>query len=159
MPRHPARLVRQGRRRLLIALFGAVLLLAQGNAMAKFVIFSALTGKVLQNGKPVSGAVLERTFLWHEEQATDRATTGADGTFSFPRIERGSFLSSLLPSEPLSEQTIMIRYQGKDYKAWYFVKRNYRDNGELDGHPIRMTCRPESEPRLQGKVFGICELE
>jgi hypothetical protein len=158
MLRHSTAFVRPGRH-LLLAVFGAMLLLAQGSAMAKFVIFSAVSGKVLHNGKPVSGAVLERTFVWQEEQATDSVTTAGDGTFSFPKIERGSFLSSLLPSEPLSEQTIMIRHQGKAYKAWYFVKRNYRDNGELEGRPLRMTCRLEAEPKLQGKVFGLCEFD
>ncbi|WLI87391.1 hypothetical protein Q4S45_11590 [Massilia sp. R2A-15] len=127
--------------------------------MAKFVIFSEVSGQVLHYGKPVSGAVLERTFDWHREQAIDHATTDAEGKFSLPKIERGSFLSSLLPSEPFTEQIIMIRYQGNAYKAWYFVKRNYRENGELEGRPIRMTCRLESAPETHGGVFGICELD
>ncbi len=127
--------------------------------MTKFVIFSEVSGQVLHYGKPVSGAVLERTFDWHREQAIDRATTNTEGKFSFPMIERRSFPSLLMPSEPFTEQTIMIRYRGKDYKAWYFVKRNYRENGELEGRPIRMTCRLESAPETHGGVFGICELD
>lgn len=127
--------------------------------MAKLVVFSAVSGRVVQNGKPVAGAVVERTFEWQEEKSTDRATTAPDGSFNLPKIERGSFLSSLLPSEPFTEQTIVIRHEGREYKAWYFVKRNYRENGELAGKPIRMACNLDSEPQARGKVFGICELE
>lgn len=147
-------------RRLLPVLFlASILWFAQGAAMAEMVIFSALSGKVLLAGKPVVGAVIERSFDWQEETATDRTTTAADGGFSLPVIERRSFLSSIFPSEPMTEQTITIQHGGKRYKAWYFLKRNYRDNGELDGRPIRLTCRLEAEPQLRGKVFGICEID
>ena len=57
------------------------------------------------------------------------------------------------------KQTILTVHEGKSYKAWYFFKRNYKDNGELDGRPIQMVCRLEREPAKHGEVFGICELQ
>lgn len=127
--------------------------------MAKMVIFSAVSGKVVLHGAPVAGAQIERSFVWGDETGSDRTTSAADGSFSLPAIERRSFLSSLFASEPFTEQTVMIEHAGKRHKAWYFHKRNYRDNGELDGKPIRMRCPLEAEPAKRGKVFGICELE
>ena len=47
--------------------------------MASMVIFSAVSGKVLQAGQPVAGAVVEREFrwAWKEENGKDAATTDA----------------------------------------------------------------------------------
>ena len=148
--------------RALRPLLAAGLLLAlSGTSMAKMVIFSAVQGRVLEQGEPVAGAVVEREFrwAWKDETGTDRATSGADGSFSLPAIERSSFLGSLLPHEPMVRQTILIRHGGKTYKAWMFDKGNYDNNGELKGRPIVMVCRLENAPKKTGEVFGICDLE
>jgi hypothetical protein len=147
--------------RLLGWVIGIVVLAAQGNAMASMVIFSAVSGKVLQAGQPVAGAVVEREFrwAWKEENGKDAATTDAAGEFRLPAIERNSLLGSVLPHEPMVRQTILIKHAGKTHKAWLVDKSNYDDNGELKGKPIRLTCRLESQPARRGEVFGICELD
>jgi hypothetical protein len=147
--------------RLLGWVLGIALLAAQGNAMASMVIFSAVSGKVLQAGQPVAGAVVEREFrwAWKEESGKDATTTDAGGEFRLPLIERNSLLGSVLPHEPMVRQTILIKHGGKTHKAWMFDKSNYDDNGELKGKPIRLTCRLESQPARRGEVFGICELD
>jgi hypothetical protein len=144
----------------LAALALAALLGMQGQAMANKVIFSAVSGQVLLQGQPVAGAQVARSARWDNEQAEDGAATSADGRFSLPPITRKrGLLESILPSEPFIEQSILIQHGGKTYKAWVFRKRNFRDDGELDGRPIRMTCRLDSEPQSRGKVFGVCELD
>jgi hypothetical protein len=131
----------------------------QGLAMGNQVIFSTVQGTVLLQGKPVAGAVVERQFEWDNEKAADRVSTGADGSFSLPAVTRkSSFMERFLSSEPMVKQTILVTHEGKAHKAWFHFKRNYDDNGELGGRPIRMTCRLESEPKRRGEVFGICEL-
>lgn len=138
----------------------AALLGMQGQAMANKVIFSAVSGQVLLQGQPVAGAQVERSARWDDEQAKDGAATSADGRFSLPPITRKrGLLENFLASEPFIEQTILIQHGGKTYKAWVFRKRNYREEGELDGRPIRLTCRLETEPQSRGKVFGVCELD
>lgn len=129
--------------------------------MAKMVIFSAVKGRVLDNGKPVAGAVVEREFrwAWKEENGTDTTTSNAAGEFSLPAIERSSLLGSLLPHEPMVRQTILIKHAGKTHKAWMFDKGNYKDNGELGGKPISITCRLENQPVRHGDVYGICEID
>ena len=58
--------------------------------MAKMVIFSAVSGRVLQDGTPVPGATVEREFrwAWKDETGTDATTTGPGGEFALPKIER-----------------------------------------------------------------------
>lgn len=145
------------------SLFVMVCLFTQGIAMANTpprVIFSQVKGTVLEQGRAVLGAVIERQVEWNDEKSTDRANTAADGSFVLPALTRkASLLDRLLPSEPMVKQTILILHEGKTYKAWYFFKRNYKDNGELDGRPIQMVCRLEREPAKHGEVFGICELQ
>jgi hypothetical protein len=159
------RTTRANRRSLLrhagIAMLGMALWAAQGTAMAKMVIFSAVNGRVMQDGKPVVGAVIERKFKWgwKDETGTDRATTGAQGEFSLPAIERSSLLGSLLPHEVVIDQTMVIQHDGKTYKAWALFKRDYDNNGELDGRPIRITCHLDKPPARRGNVFGICEVD
>lgn len=137
----------------------ALTLATQGTAMAKMVMFSAVSGQVLQDGKPVAGAVVEREFRWSwkSETGTDSTQTDASGAFRLPAIERSSLMGSLLPHEPMVRQTILIKHGGKSYKAWMFDKGNYKPDGEL-GRPIVMTCRLEKQPTHHGDVFGICEL-
>ena len=139
---------------LVLSLYGA-----QGTAMAKMVIFSAVSGQVLLGGKPVAGAVIERDWkwAWKDEAGADRATTSADGQFKLPIVERSSFMGSLLPHSPMVRQTMLIKHEGKRYKAWMFDKEDYNNNGELKGKPIRITCRLETDPVRRGDLFGICE--
>lgn len=155
---------RSTRRRWWLALLAGALCVGaikEGHAMGKMVLFSGVKGQVLLNGKPVGGAAVEREFewAWKSEKGRDTTLTDADGRFSMAPITRSSFLGSLLPHEPVVRQVITIDHGGKRYKAWATFKRDYDENGELDGKPIVMTCRLDTEPQRRGEVFGICELQ
>ncbi len=127
--------------------------------MSNRVLFSAVQGQVVLQGKPVAGAVVERQFEWNNATVSDRVNSGDDGRFAFAAVVRkSSFMDRLLPSEPMVKQTIVILHEGKSHKAWHHFKRNYDDNGELGGRAIRMVCPLEREPERRGEVFGICEL-
>lgn len=128
--------------------------------MAEMTIFSAVQGQVTQGGQPVAGASVERSWIWRwkKEDGADSATTGADGRFELPAVVRRSLLAGLMPHEPFIEQTIIIRHQGKDYKAWMLDKRDYTNNSETGGKPARLMCRLEAPFQRQGKISGICEL-
>jgi hypothetical protein len=146
------------------------------NAMGEVVLFSALSGKLSDKGKPVAGATLEREtkWRWGKETIKDTATTTADGAFSFPAVKRKMLLGSLLPHEPVIEQTISVSYGGKSYMLWATDKRDYENNGELSyvargqtglrtaadpKKPMSVTCRLEGEPHQNGNVFGLCDFE
>ena len=127
--------------------------------MAKMVIWSAMKGRVLLNGQPAAGAVLTREFFWHlkSEKGSDETTADAAGEFSFPTIERSSFMGSLLPHEPVVEQVMTIRFEGKSYKAWGLFKHSYDLDAENKGRAIDVTCRLEAERSMHGEVYGLCE--
>lgn len=129
--------------------------------MAKMVIFSAVSGRVLLDGAPVAGALVEREYrwVWKDETGTDKTVSGANGEFSLPVIERSSLLGSLLPHEPNIRQSLTIRHAGKNHEAWLYNKHSYTNNDELEGRPIRLVCRLESQAQRRGRVYGICEFE
>ena len=85
--------------------------------------------------------------------------SGANGEFSLPVIERSSLLGSLLPHEPNIRQSLTIRHAGKNHEAWLYNKHSYTNNDELEGRPIRLVCRLESQAQRRGRVYGICEFE
>lgn len=137
-----------------------VSLLFAGSFMAlssKLCLFSAVSGVVLRGGEPVVGAEVEREYLWGWKDRTraERTHTDAEGRFTFAAATEKSMLASLMPHEPLVTQKIFIRDGGNEYKAWMFTKHNYRENGELEGRPIQLTCDLDSEPLQRGDVFGI----
>lgn len=131
----------------------------QGTAMAKMVMWSAMKGRVLMNGKPAAGAVLKRDFFWHwkSENGTDQTTADAAGEFAFPTIERRSLTAGLMPHEPVVEQVMTIEFGGKSYKAWGYFKHDYDLNGENKGRPIDVICRLEAQRAVHGEVNGLCE--
>lgn len=131
----------------------------EANAMGKMCLFSAVKGVVLDHGKPVEGAKIERSYkwMWKDQTGGDSAVTDVQGAFSLPAIWGSSFMGSLLPHEPLVRQTILIKVGDTSYDAWLFNKGEYAENGELKGRPISLVCRLEAEPARHGEVFGICE--
>lgn len=127
--------------------------------MGRMCLFSAVKGVVLDHGKPVEGAIIERSYEWgwKSQLGSDSTSTNSHGDFHLPVIWGYSLLGSLLPHQPVVRQTILIKYGGKSYEAWLVNKMGYEQNDELDGRPITLTCRLEAEPARHGKVFGICE--
>lgn len=151
-------------KRLALLLVIAISASAAGVAMSfakELCLFSEVKGVVLSQGRPVANAEVERVYNWAWKDVTrsDKIKTDQQGRFSFPKAAQSSFLGSLLPHEPVVTQKIFIRHNGAEYKAWMFTKHNYRENGELNGKPITLTCRLESEPAFKGEIFGICAFE
>lgn len=139
-----------------------VLFLGSGgaNAMGKMYLFSNVRGLVQYKGQPVPGAIVQQEFrwAWKGEVGREEVKTDAKGEFSFPVITRTSFFGSLLPHEPMIQQTILIKHGGQTYKAWMFDKGDYASDSELNGKPIFLFCDLDSQPSHKGSVYGICEL-
>jgi len=146
---------------LIFALACALLLTTvdEANAMGKMCLFSAVRGVVLDHGKPVVGATVERSYkwAWNDQSGGDKTVTDEKGAFGFPAIWGHSLLGSLLPHEPVVDETILIHHAGQAYKAWMFTRGNYTENGELNGRPIVLVCRLEAEVTHHGQVYGMCE--
>lgn len=144
----------------LVALCALSLMIAgKANAMGKMCLFSAVRGVVLDHGQPVEGATIERTYkwAWKDQSGGDRTVTDATGGFALPTIWGHSLLGSILPHEPVVDETILIHHGGQTYKAWMYTRGNYVENSELDGRPIVLTCRLEADVTHHGPIYGICE--
>jgi hypothetical protein len=139
------------------------------------VLFSAVSGRVLEGGKPVAGATLERSARWTldgDEPIRDSVKTDSEGRFSFPAITKRKLSSGLLPHEPVIFQRIELKHGGNDYLLWRTAKKDYGDNDELVFHDelgeklireksklISITCRLESKTREIGFVASICDFD
>jgi hypothetical protein len=140
-----------------------MLLLMEGCGMgvpSRWVLFSEVHGKVLVNGEPVAGAEIIETAKISTDTAknpTQRTTTNAQGIFHFPTlVKKLSLVWRLLPAQPVVIQTIIIRYQGIDYKAWNHGKMTFEANTELDGQPLDFVCELTDKPEYEGTHYGIC---
>jgi hypothetical protein len=144
-------------------------------AMGEVVLFSELSGKVLDKGKPVGDLTLNREvqWVWGKETITDNVKTSKDGSFFFPAIKRKMFLGSFLPHQPVIDQKISVAYGGKSLLLWSVTKHNYDNNSELfftnpttgansfyrdPAKPMSVTCSLESSPSHRGKIYGLCEV-
>jgi hypothetical protein len=145
-------------------------------AMGEVVLFSAVSGKVVDQGKPLAGIKLEREtkWTWGKETINDHVVSGADGSFSFPAIKRKMLLGSILPHEAIIRQEIKASLNGSVREVWLANKRNYENNGELSyvddnlrkmtnyrdpSKPIRVTCDLSGQPTRRGGIYGLCEFD
>jgi hypothetical protein len=124
-----------------------------------WVLFSAVHGTVLKDGRPVQGAELVEKAEWSgkdRENPIQRTVTDEQGAFSFPVMERKrGFLHGVLPTQPAVVQTIVIQYQGFTYNAWLHTKLDYEANTESGGLPLVLNCELT---RKQGTQIGICKV-
>lgn len=126
------------------------------------VMFSAVKGQVVQNGKPVAGAKVVRQYVWqwNKKKGVEETISDAGGNFSFKQATQSSLMTSIFPHEPVVTQIIFIHVGDKKYEAWSFSKRNYDDLGEL-GRPIDIICDLDNKPDNYFKdaefVYGICK--
>jgi hypothetical protein len=97
----------------------------------RFVLFSAVNGKVLDQGKPVPGLTLTRVVEWTGDTFVDTAVTDKAGGFAFPVLKKFNIVRQVLPAETRISQSIKTTHHGKDYEIWTQLKGNYDNNGEL----------------------------
>jgi hypothetical protein len=151
----------------------------------RFCLFSDVEGRVVLNGKPVVGAVVERTYRigGTEDEISDKTTTDSAGYFGFGRIWKYSLLT-FLPGEMNVRQRIWINHEGKKYEAWRLTKyrpleldgelppvglgddfdpRTYDASTKYPKRKIKLLCDLANEPswkeRYRGRdetLFGVC---
>jgi hypothetical protein len=128
-------------------------------------MFSEVEGIVIQGGKPLEGATIERSYRWALPGSGKQETTQSnkDGHFHFPVMYHDgifpSFFSSIIPHEPVITQDITIRYNEKEYEAYLFSKRDYDLNSELDGVKLKLICDLDKEASREGGFYGVCTLD
>jgi hypothetical protein len=97
----------------------------------QLVLFSAISGKVLDQGKPVPELTLTRTVEWTGDTFVDTTVTDKEGGFAFPVLKKFSIIRQVLPANTHISQSIKANHQGKERDIWRHSKSNYDNNGEL----------------------------
>lgn len=127
--------------------------------IGKVCLFSGVKGKVLLNGKPVSNASVKQIYIWQQKTNEITVQTDSEGKFEFDAVYARS-LSKFFPVEASIVQGIIINNENADYQGWRSVKRNFDENGELNGQHISLTCElsdtPQSKEVGLNLIRGIC---
>ena len=144
-----------------LALVALVVGVLHALPMSRVVLWSPMSGRVLMNGRPAAGAVLQREWFWHwkDRRARDTAIADADGAFSFPLPAGRSLAGALLPHEPVIEQVMDVQWQGESYRVWSRFSHSYTLNAENAGRPVVVTCRLDAPRAVRGGVNGRCEFD
>lgn len=120
--------------------------------MAKYVLFSPVSGKVVVAGKPQGGVTVKRWYKggYSGKEATDTTQTDASGQFSFPVVTFSSIMAGIVPHEPVITQRMFVVVDGQDVQVYGTVKHDYELNGELGGLPLNFVLDPKAEVRQVG---------
>ena len=128
-----------------------LLLLLGGTAvglsdLGKVCLFSAISGVITQDGKPVANARLVRTA--NRRGKKDETTTDAEGYFSLPAMYERT-ITKYLPQEFSVGQLITVEYLNKNYELWSGVKGKPEENAESRGKPLVVQCDLNNEKKLK----------
>src|SRR5690554_150672 len=119
--------------------------------MGKSCVFSEVTGVLLFNGEPAAGAIVKRQVEYQTRDG-DQTTADEGGRFSLPALYQRS-AAKFLPAEFVAAQSLVVEYQGQEYRIWSNTKRTPEENAELGGQPLQRRCEITAEPRLH-RQFG-----
>ncbi|MFD1216827.1 MULTISPECIES: DUF4198 domain-containing protein [Microbulbifer] len=112
----------------------------------KVCTFSGISGVILFEGKPVSGARVIRTTDFQKKKQ-DETVTDSEGRFELPPIfER--HIVNLLPQEFVVGQLINVSFNDEEFKIWSGVKRKREENAEARGKPLVVVCELTQEDEV-----------
>ena len=141
---------------LIIAFVGA-------NAMSnnnKTCLFSAISGTITLNGKPVANARIKRV----SDERIDDSKTDENGYFTMPSVFANpifSFISRFIPGQFVSPQKIYVYVDGMEHEILGAVKRREKEFSESLGKPWIVTCELTDRPEvfeIDGNAFyTICK--
>lgn len=113
--------------------------------VGKVCLFSAISGTITLDGKPVVNARLVRTGD-RDGPRVDETLTDERGYFEFPAMFERT-VTKFLPMEFVASQKMMVQHQGIEYEMWNSVKRKREENTESRGKPLVVVCELNSEEK------------
>ncbi len=133
--------------------------------MEQAVLFSALEGQVLQNGRPLAGATLVREWDFPENkvQGRDETMTDSNGQFRLAVVLHPYRRSRFFPQQPVVAQLIRVSHSGTEWRVWGGSKTNLQAGTEADSDfiegtspnlPIRVVIDLDSPRAYRGAVVG-----
>jgi len=148
---------------LLVLVFSQRILAMSLKDVGKLCLFSAISGVITLDGKPVAGALIKRTVdkAHTHGEVTDETTTDVNGYFEMPSVWDRSLIGKVLPMEFAVPQEVFVYVDGQEYKIWSGVKRRKEEFSESSGQPLVVRCELKSEKRIVnvggGFVSSMCE--
>lgn len=130
------------------------------------ILASEFNGKLVDgNGEPQSGIKVARTWnwAWGDETGSDEATTGADGSFSFPEVTGSSWSAGIVPHSPSIRQEVKAEGPNGEVLLYSVNKSTYDRDSEntlddrLKGPGVNLVCRIDLEPSGDGPFWGTCQ--
>lgn len=106
-------------------------------------LFSAISGTITLDGKPVANARLIRTGD-RDGPKVDETLTDEKGYFEFPSMYERT-ITKLLPQEFVAAQKIIVCHNNSEYQIWSSIKRKPDENTESRGKPLVVTCELSKE--------------
>lgn len=126
--------------------------------VGKVCLFSAMSGTITLDGKPVANARLVRTGD-RDGAIVDETVTDKNGNFEFPAMFERT-ITKFLPQEFVASQEIIVHYQNKQYEMWSAVKRKKEENVESRGKPLVVACELNAEQNLimvnDSPIHSLC---
>ncbi len=120
--------------------------------MAKYVLFSPVSGRLVVADKPVVGVTIKRWYKggYSSKEGTDTTQTDAGGQFSFPVVTFSSLMAGVIPHEPVVSQRMFAQIDGQEVQIYGTVKHSYELNGEFAGQALNFVFDPTAEIRQVG---------
>jgi hypothetical protein len=129
------------------------------NAMSsnnnKTCLFSAISGTITLNGKPVANARIKRV----SDERIDESKTDENGYFSMSSVFDTSISNAIrkfVPSQFVSPQKLYVYVDGMEYEILGAVKRREKEFSESLGKPWIVTCELTDRPEvfeIDGNAF------
>lgn len=114
-----------------------VFAMSMGN-IGKVCLFSAMSGTITLDGKPVVNAKLVRTAD-RDGAKTDETMTDENGYFQFPAMFERT-ITKFLPQEFVVSQKVVLYFDEQEYEIWWGIKRKPEENIESRGKPLVVNC-------------------
>lgn len=114
-------------------------------------VFSEVRGVLLFKGQPAAGATIKRQVEYRTRDS-DQTTADAAGVFSLPALYQRS-AAKFLPAEFVAAQSLVVEYQGQEFRIWSNTKRRSEENAELGGRALDLRCELTDELQLH-REFG-----
>lgn len=113
-------------------------------------LFSAVSGQVLLEGKPLADVKVSRAYFWpwREQKYADFCYTDDRGCFAFEAITASSVMANISEHQALVDQKIVVHHDDEIYEVWVGQKHSYKDLAEFKRQPAWLVCdlnRPVSE--------------
>lgn len=131
-------------------------------------LFSAVRGQLLEQGEPLEGIKVERSyhFTWAGKDYKEVTYTDKQGKFYFDEAVKFMLFGRVLPHEPVIPQKISIYHRdaSKAIDIWQHSKRNYNTMGEMNGLDKYISRASEEQMTdvmwsyTQGEIALKCDL-